>query len=317
MTPSFARPVLSLLVLLSVGCADAGGDAAREPVGSAVDRPPFPGDEAFTLLQKQVAFGPRIPGTEGHSQQLEWMRDYLAQRADTLIVQPFAVELSTGDTLQLTNLFARFNPDASARVLLVAHWDTRPKADQADNPADRELPVPGANDGASGTAVLMQLAEMFSKQAPPIGVDLLFVDGEDYGPTTDDMLLGAKHFAANLPAGYRPLYGVLLDLIGDKNPRFPVEGYSARYAPEVVQRVWSVARDLGYGNVFVPSETIAITDDHVPLNRAGIHTANVIDFEYGPGNRYWHTPDDVPANTSASSLDMVGEVMAELIYRGG
>ncbi len=301
------------LVLLSSGCSNGGSDAAGAPRIPAVDRPGFQGDSAYALLEEQVAFGPRVPGTEGHAAQLEWMREYLAARADTLVVQEFTHTVSSGDTLQLTNLMARFNPEAGARVLLLAHWDTRPQADQADSEAERAMPVPGANDGASGTAVLMQLAEMFTKQDPPIGVDLLFVDGEDYGPGTEDMLLGARYFAENLPAGYRPLYGVLLDMVGDPELRFPVEGYSDRYAPEVVQRVWSVARDLGYGDVFVPTVGMAITDDHLPLNEAGIHTANVIDFEYP----YWHTPEDVPAHTSARSLDIVGEVMAELIYRGG
>lgn len=279
----------------------------------AVDRPDFQGDSAYALLEQQVAFGPRIPGTEGHAAQLQWMQDYLAARADTLIVQEFTHTVSTGDTLHLTNLMARFNPDASARVLLLTHWDTRPKADQADSEAERQMPVPGANDGASGTAVLMQLAEMFTKQDPPLGVDLLFVDGEDYGPDTVDMFLGARHFAENLPPGYQPLYGVLLDLVGDANLRFPIEGYSDHYAPEVVQRVWSVARDLGYSSIFVPTVGQAISDDHVSLNEAGIHTIDIIDFEYP----YWHTPEDVPEHTSARSLDIVGEVMAELIYRGG
>jgi glutaminyl-peptide cyclotransferase len=299
---------------LSASCSDAGGGARVE---ARSDRPDFPGDEAHRLLAEQVGFGPRIPGSAGHARQLEWMRAWLAARADSLEVQSFTAVTTDGESLELTNLLARYLPERADRILLVTHWDTRPLADQSATPEDRERPVPGANDGASGTAVLLQLAEMFARNPPPVGVDLLFVDGEDYGPSTADMFLGARHFAENLPAGYQPLYGVLIDMVGDRSPRFPVEGYSAQYAPEVVQRVWSVARDLGYGDVFVEETVGAISDDHVPLNQAGIRTVDVIDFEYGPGNSLWHTPQDVVENTSAESLDMVGEVLAELVYRGG
>ena len=299
------------------GCSDAGAGAEYLPSESAVDRPPFPGEQAYRLLEEQVAFGPRVPGQAGYYRQLDWMRAWLAERADTLVEQPFTVTTTGGETLELTNLFARFQPERADRVLLVAHWDTRPRSDQASGPEEREQPVPGANDGASGTAILMQLAEMFRTDPPPVGVDLLFVDGEDYGPGSDDMYLGAKYFAANRPAGYQPLYGVLLDMVGDADLHLPVEGNSNQLAPEVVQRVWSVARDLGYDSIFTPDVGPWVTDDHLPLNEVGIRTIDIIDFDYGPGNRYWHTPQDVPANTSAESLDVVGEVIAELVYRGG
>lgn len=305
-----------LLLLILAACSDAGGSDSAS-LGEAVERPAFGAERAFSMLEQQVAFGPRIPGSPGHTKQLEWMRSYLAERADTVIAQPFSHTTKGGQTLRMTNLFARFRPEAAERVLLVAHWDTRPLANESRNPADRLLPVPGANDGASGTAVLLELAELFRKQPPPIGVDLLLVDGEDFGPTTDDMFLGARYFAANLPSGYSPLYGILLDMVGDRELRFPIEGFSAQYAPEVVRRVWEVARQMGYGDVFVNEQTGAISDDHVPLNQAGIRTIDIIDLDYGPGNRYWHTPQDVPANTSARSLGVVGEVVAELIYRGG
>ena len=303
--------LLSACLIPFAACADDGGATPR------VDRPPFPGDQAYALLLEQVAFGPRVPGQPGHERQLAWMKEWLEGRADTVIEQAFPQQTTRGETLQLTNLFARFQPESRDRVLLVAHWDTRPKANESPDPADREKPVPGANDGASGTAVLMHLAELFRRQPPPIGVDILLVDGEDYGPEGDDMYLGAKYFAANLPEQYRPLYGVLLDMVGDTEPRFPVEGYSQDAAPEVVQRVWGVARDLGYGEVFPTSAGGYIGDDHVPLNKAGIRTIDVIDFEYGAGNVHWHTPRDVPENTSARSLGIVGDVVAELVYRGG
>lgn len=317
MKPTGAALRLVLMVPLVLGACAEGGGAPAEVRTPRVDRPAFDGGEAFRLLERQVAFGPRVPGTEGHRRQLEWMREWLSERADTLVEQPFTYVTAAGDTLRLTNLFASFRPDERDRVLLVTHWDTRPWADQSPDPAERDQPILGANDGASGTAVLLLLAQLLSEQAPPIGVDLLFVDGEDYGPQIEDMLLGAKHFAANQPPGYRPLYGVLLDLVGDADPRFPVEGYSAELAPEVVQRVWSVAHDLGYADVFPNVPGGYVTDDHVPLNQAGIRTIDIIDFDFGPGNSYWHTPRDVPANTSAETLGIVGDVVAELVYRGG
>lgn len=311
------RPTLHWIALLllpaALACSEAGGGSAAEEAPDPIDRPGFDGEAAHELLARQVAFGPRIPGTAGHQAQLAWMREYLEARADTVIVQDFTFTTSGGETLALTNLFARFRPEAQDRLLLVAHWDTRPKADQSKDPAEREMPVLGANDGASGTAVLLHLAELLRQQPPPIGVDLLLVDGEDYGPGGEDMYLGARHFAENPPAGYRPLYGVLVDMVGDQDPRFPVEGYSQDAAPEVVQRVWAVARDLGYAELFPTTPGGYIEDDHVPLNRAGIRTINIIDFDYP----HWHTPRDVVENTSPRGLGVVGEVLAELVYRGG
>jgi Zn-dependent M28 family amino/carboxypeptidase len=152
---------------------------------------------------------------------------------------------------------------------------------------------------------------------PPLGVDLLFVDGEDYGPDVDDMLLGAKHYAASLPDADRPIYGVLLDMVGDASPLFPVEAISAQFATAVVRKVQRAAQRLGYGDFFPTAVGERLVDDHVPLIEAGLPTANLIDFSYGPGNSYWHTPEDTPDKLSAATLGMVGEVVTELVYSGG
>jgi len=283
-------------------------------------RPRFDGAAALTLVERQVAFGPRIPGTSGHADQLAWMRTTLDSLADDLVVDSFTVVASASDTLHLTNLVARFRPAEARRILLLTHWDTRPISDQAKEPARRGIPVPGANDGGSGTAVLMGLAGLFHGQAPPMGVDLLFVDGEDYGPSATDMFFGSQRYADQLPppgTPGRPVYGVLLDMVGDVDARFPVEGYSAQYARPVVNKVWGTARRLGYADVFPETVGGEIGDDHVPLIGAGLPTADVIDFSYGPGNAWWHTPEDTPDHVSAASLEKVGEVMAELIYSGG
>lgn len=287
----------------------------------AVDRPAFDGGGAFDLVVQQVDFGPRVPGTPGHAAQLEWMVAHLDSLADSVWTQSFEHRHSeTGATLDLTNVVARFSPEAQRRVLLLAHWDTRPTSDMAD-PDERDVPVPGANDGASGTAILLQLARHLAQQPADLGVDLLLVDGEDFGPTTQDMFLGARHFAEVLSAGGHPtptpVYGVLLDMVGDADPRFPIEGYSAEYAPQVAQRIWGIAARLGYGATFPREVGGYVSDDHVPLNEAGLPTIDIIDFDYGPGNGYWHTPDDTPDQVRATTLGMVGEVLLELIYSGG
>jgi Zn-dependent M28 family amino/carboxypeptidase len=302
-----ALAVLPLLLACSPQdqAATAGG----------VQAPPFPTDSAFSYLRQQVEFGPRVPGTEGHARQLEWMSGFLRSRADSLVLQAFEHEASDGTHLELTNLLARFNPTANNRILLLTHWDTRPNADMDRDAAKQKQPIPGANDGASGTAVLLALADVLSSHSPPIGVDLLFVDGEDWSAA--DLTLGAKYFAANLPPGYKPLYGILLDMIGDQSPVFPIEGNSQQEAPEVVNRVWRLAADLGLASVFPTRDGPWITDDHMPLNQAGIRTIDIIDFDFGPGNGYWHTTADDLDHVSARGLGAVGTLLTALIFRGG
>lgn len=307
------RALLPLLLATLTGCPSAGQDTSRTG-SSSTAAPDFSADSAFEHIRTQVAFGPRVPNTEGHRRQLAWMQEYLRARADTLIVESWQHTTTSRRVIQLTNLMARFNVDAPDRVLLLAHWDTRPTADEDDDPAQRKLPIDGANDGASGTALLLEIANVLSKQPAPIGVDILFVDGEDFGP--GDMYLGARHFAANV-GGYRPMYGILVDMIADASPSYPIELNSQQKAPAIVERVWSTAEQLGYGAYFKRSSQGAIEDDHMPLNRAGIPTIDIIDFEYGPANRYWHTSADVLENTSPLGLGIVGRVLLELIYRGG
>lgn len=270
----------------------------------------------MALVREQVGFGPRVPGTDGHTQQLEWMQRYLDSVAPVAVADTFEHVTTSGDSLTLVNLLARFQPEETRRILLLAHWDTRPTSDAAP-PDQRDIPVPGANDGASGTAVLMTLAALLGDSPAPIGVDILFVDGEDYGPGVEDMLLGARRYAATLPEEGRPIYGLLLDMVGDVDPSFPVEGISAQYANVVVQKVWRAAERLGFRDYFPTAVGQNLTDDHVPLIEAGLITANLIDFTYGPANGYWHTPDDVPEHVSAQTLGMVGEVVTELVYSGG
>ena len=290
-----------------------GGCAEPEP-----ERPAFDGAAALELVQRQVAFGPRVPGTDAHRQALDFFVEYLRPRADSVRVESFEHVVVQGDTLRLSNVVASFAPAARSSFLLAAHWDTRPVAEKDPDPARRGEPIPGANDGASGVAVLLQLADVLSRSGPPegYGVDLVLLDGEDYGhepetnaTRTDDMYLGAKAFAKAHP-DYRPLFGVLLDLVGDADPLFLQEAYSLELAPEAVQRVWSAARESGYEEYFEERSMGYITDDHVFLNDAGIRTIDLIDFDYPA----WHTHADAPDKISATTLDMVGEVMLEVLF---
>jgi hypothetical protein len=301
---SRARAVIAAALTLILACqarAGSGRGAARE----------FDGQTAFTYVERQMAFGPRIPGTAAHRQTGDWLAAELRARADTLIVQEIRHVTRRGDTLHLRNFFARFKPEATERVLLLAHWDTRPHADQSQNLGQQRLPVPGANDGASGVAVLLGVADALKQRAPAMGVDLLLVDGEDYGDFADstDVLIGSRWFAAHQPTGYQPLFAVLFDMVGDKDLQIYQEGNSLAVAPEVVQRVWRAAADLGYERHFVPAVRHTLTDDHVSLQRAGIHAIDVVDFDYP----FWHTTDDTIDKVSAASLQIVGDVAVALV----
>jgi len=238
--------------------------------------------------------------------------------APEVTVDTFPHVTTSGDSLTLYNVSVRFRPEATRRILVLTHWDTRPRSDNATDPALQEIPIPGANDGASGTAVLLEVARLMAGVDPPLGVDLLFVDGEDYGPTADDMFLGARRYADNLDRlSTRPVYGLLLDMVGDVEPLFLTDDLSVQAANVVVQKVWRAAERLGYREYFPNRVANRVYDDHVPLIEAGLATADIIDLDYGPNNAYWHTPDDALEHVSATTLEMVGEVVLELIYSGG
>jgi Zn-dependent M28 family amino/carboxypeptidase len=292
-------------LLAVLACGDADGAAPR-----------FDAEASMRYIQAQLEFGPRIPGTPSHRQAGDWIEAQMRARADTVIVPEWTHVTKDGDSLPMKNVFARFNPGAAQRILYLAHWDTRPVSDAASDRAERALPVPGANDGASGVALLMGVADALRQQPATIGVDLLFVDGEDFGDfsSNTDVLIGSKYFAQNLPSpDYRPLFGVLWDMIGDANLRIYQEGYSMERAPEIVSRVWQTAADLGYHETFVPTGGMSVTDDHIPLLDAGLRVINVIDIDY-PAH---HTPRDTFDKVSRESMQIVGNVAMELIRRVG
>jgi hypothetical protein len=274
----------------------------------------FDGTRAYEILKKQCDFGPRYPGVKAHEATAGYIKSQIVQFADNNVNQRFSYTTSTGKTLELTNIYAIFNPNASRFVLLCAHWDTRPTADEEIDPVERSKPILGANDGASGVAVLLELARIFHEKKPQVGVVMAFFDGEDYGPGEQDMFLGAKEFAKTWKTVLRrPInidYGVLLDMVGDKNLELPREYQSVIRAPKIVDKVWAAARKAGHGDVFKDEDGYSISDDHIPINKAGIKCIDVIDFNYA----YWHTLDDTPDKCSAKSLQAVGETIEQLIY---
>ncbi len=295
------RCILAGLVVFASGCD-------REP-----DAGKFDGEAALQYAKVQVDFGPRVPGTPAAQRAGDWIIEQMRARADTVIVQTWTHTTLDGIALPMRNIIARFKPEATDRILYVAHWDSRPKSDQAENPADRQLPVPGANDGASGVGLLVALGDALKKVPPTFGVDLVFVDGEDWGDfggNMEDVLIGSTYFSKNPPdSAYRPIFGVVWDMIGDKDLRLPKEGYSVQGAPEVVERVWRTAAELGHGDVFVSEEIGGIADDHVPLLRAGMRVIDVIDIAYP----HHHRPTDTIDKISARSLSIVGEVAEALV----
>jgi Peptidase family M28 len=300
------------VALAAVVCACHGRASAAQRFDAA---------QAMQWMEYQVAAGPRVPGLPGHQAVETWLVRELKARADTVEVQAFTWVTEpgdslhrAGDTLHLTNILARFRPADPSRILYVTHWDTRPVAEHDPDPANRDKPIPGANDGAAGTALLLEVADVLKRYPPSVGVDLLFVDGEDYGDfdTNKDVLIGSTYFAHHLPPAYHPLFGVLWDMIGGRNQVIYQEGYSIQYAPEVVDRVWATADSLGLGAMFRPTDGGYITDDHVPLLQAGIRVIDVIGFE---NYRQWHhTLADTPDKVSATTLGDVGRLALRLLH---
>ncbi len=317
-------PFLSLMFLSLIGCshdqpkpAFADRPAQHPSLSMMTDSiPRFDGKEAFAFLTRQTSFGPRNPGSPGHSNCQEYLSSTLQNLAGKVRLQDFTFPGYGGERLALTNVIASFRPELTARILLCAHWDTRPRAEHDPDKSRRDQPILGANDGASGVAVLLEIATLFKKTPPPIGVDIVLFDGEDYGKEgdLDKYLLGSRYFASNLEKGYLPRFGILLDMVGDTFLEIPREQNSMRFAPDVMNLVWNTARDLGVTQ-FVDATGDEIMDDHLPLNQAGIKTIDLIDFDYpDQTNRYWHTTQDTPDHCSPESLQAVGTVLTTVLY---
>jgi glutaminyl-peptide cyclotransferase len=293
----------------------------------------FSGDSALAYAGAQVAFGPRVPGSAAHQQAGDWIVAQMRQRADSVEVQEWTHVTQSGQRLPMRNIMARFAPERANRVLYITHWDSRPTADNDRNLGARRQPILGANDGGSGVGLFVALADAFRKTPPTVGVDLLFVDGEDWGAFEDisdttknrDVLIGSQYFARSMPATYKPIFGVVWDMIGDSGLQLLQEGHSVNGAPEVVARVWGVAKELAYDRFFQSQTMSPITDDHLPFLRKGLRVIDVIDIDYcadgstgcggDPARNLHHTSGDTMDKLSAKSLQVVGDVALTLVTR--
>jgi len=279
--------------------------------------PKFDKGNAFRYLVEQCEFGPRNPNSIGYKQCLDYLQKTLAGFADTIFLQPFVLDdLVNEESYDLTNIIARFKVDEPEQILIGAHWDTRPWADEDPEPEKRNDPIVGANDGASGVAVVLELARILNVSPPPIGVTLVLFDGEDMGRSgiPKSYAQGSLAFAKDLPIE-KPDEAIILDMIGDAELHIPIERFSYQQNRQLVKKLWGLAKVLNLG-AFESRIVHTIYDDHVPLwAEAKIPAVDIIDFNYPNSYKnYWHTTQDLPENCSAESLGQVGTLLVHYIY---
>jgi len=295
--------VLLLVVLVILSCQ-------TQPEQEVIT-PSFNAERAFSYLEAQVKFGPRVPGSPEHGLCRDYITRHISKGAKVLQTQEFPIDCFD-EPARGTNIVAGFGKEIAPAIVLACHWDTRPIANLDPDLENRDKPIPGANDGASGVAVLLELANQFAEKPPPRRVYLVFFDAEDAGDYRDcDWCLGSQYFAMNVNTVFSslPAFGVVIDMIGDKDLSLPKEVNSQAAAPDVLRHVWGVAERLGYKQ-FESKMGPSIFDDHIWLNRAGIPTIDIIDFDYLP----WHTMGDDVDKCSKESLKAVGDVLYALVY---
>lgn len=308
-----------------ISCANKSQQQTEDK--KPVNVPAFNADSAYYFVKTQVDFGARVPNTEAHRQCAAYLSQTLKRFGAEVIEQRAVLTAFNGDKLNAVNIIGSFNPESSNRVLLFAHWDSRPWADNDPDPANHKTPVMAANDGASGVGVLLEMARQFSIQKPEIGVDIIFFDTEDYGApqnysgaSEDAWCLGSQYWANNPhKAGYTAEFGILLDMVGAPNATFYKEDFSMYYAAGIVEKVWSTAATLGFSNYFRDEKTGAITDDHVYINKiAGIPSIDIIQYRNEGQNsgfgHYWHTVNDTMENIDKNTLFAVGTTVMHVVY---
>ena len=320
----------ALLSLVILAACDSGSNTNnsgnKEEPEALQEAPVFVADSAYKYVEEQVAFGPRVPNTAEHRATLDYLQSKLKQFGATVRLQSFEADAYDGTTLALSNVIASFYPEQKKRILLAAHWDTRHIADK--DSTDKTLPIDGANDGASGVGVLLEIARVLGAAAkqPNVGVDIILFDGEDYGRPQDDPVydgrhwycLGSQYWANNKhQANYFAFYGVLLDMVGDKDAVFPLEGASLRMAPSIQKKVWTIGNQLGYSQYFKFTEGPEIYDDHIPVNMdATIPMVDIIDLRsattFFPQH---HTHADNMDNISPATLKAVGQTLVQVLYQ--
>ena len=318
---------LSFLIVAALFSSCKSNKQATEEVLQPVG-PAFMADSAMAYCQAQCDFGPRTMNSKAHDLCEEWIINKF--KGFGLEVETQKADLTgwDGTKLHSTNIIAHFNPQAERRILICAHWDSRPWADNDPDSTNWHKPVLAANDGASGVGVMLEVARLLQNDTTlAIGVDLVCFDAEDYGTpqwaeknedSENTWALGAQYWAKNLPENYKPQFGILLDMVGGQGAKFYQEQFSLRYAASIVDKVWSAARHAGYGSMFTNEVGGQITDDHIPVNEAGIPTVDVIPFypdcrqsSFGPT---WHTINDDMEHLDINTLKAVGQTLIQVIY---
>lgn len=292
-----------------------------------IDIPIFSADSAYNFIQQQVDFGARVPNSEAHKACGIYLENKLTEYGAKVIIQEADLIAFDGTVLKSKNIIASYQPESKDRIILFAHWDTRPWADHDAEINKRREPVLGANDGASGVGVLLEIARIFNEQLPAIGVDIILFDAEDYGApedlssyeTNDSWCLGSQYWSKNKhKPGYRARYGILLDMVGGKNAQFYREQISDYFAKSLVDKVWKKASELGFEYYFVNKQGGSITDDHLYVNKiAKIPSIDIIQYdpnsESGFGH-FWHTTNDTMENIDKNTLHAVGTTLLHIIF---
>lgn len=318
--------LLTILFLLNA-CLESPKVEPTKPKAQAKNpAPDLLADSAYYFIQKQVDFGPRVPNTKAHKECAQYLEKELQRFGLETTVQEATVKAYTGTSLQIKNIMGRINPSNPNRILLYAHWDSRHIADR--DTKDQNKAILGANDGASGVGVLLEVARSIqaSNLKPNIGIDIVFFDAEDHGqPSGEGMnqsntwCLGSQYWAKNIPwPNYAPKYGILLDMVGARNAQFPKEGNSLRYAPDVVEKVWQAARSLGYDYHFIPTQDpYGITDDHLYINTiAKIPSIDIIQYDVDAHDfgDFHHRHADNMSIIDKNTLKAVGQTVLQVIY---
>ena len=312
--------------LVSCGLRKQASDETMtiQPIG-----PTFMADSAFRFCQQQCDFGPRVMNSEAHEQCGRWIISKFSQFGMTVTTQQAVLKGYDGTPLKSTNIIASYLPEHNDRLLLCAHWDSRPWADNDPDEANHKTPVMAANDGASGVAVMLEIARLLSADTLKLGVDFVCFDAEDWGvpqwsetmDTGDSWALGAQYWAANCPKQQAKKYrfGILLDMVGGQGAQFYKEGMSVQYAPNIVDKVWRAAQIVGFGSMFPAQTGGNITDDHIPVNRvAKIPCIDIIPYypdcqqsSFGPT---WHTVLDDMEHIDRNTLQAVGQTVVQVLF---
>ncbi len=322
---SISLLLLLLAVLFIPSCKDESDEVSDDhstttaPTTVTVKAPDFNADNAFALIEKQVAFGPRVPGTAAQTKCAAWLSAELKKYADTVYEQKANLkQVVSNISYPAINIIASFNTQATERILLLAHWDSRPWADE--DSVNTNKPILAADDGASGVAILLEIAAKIKLQKPSVGVDILLVDAEDVGKTVwteESYCLGTQHWAKNTHVpNYKAKFGICLDMVGSKGAQFPLEGFSQNYAPDAQRKIWDVANRIGYSDYFRYVQGGTITDDHVVVNEmAHIPCVDIINLKpNGSFGDYWHTHNDNISVIDKATLKAVGQTVLQVLY---